>query len=91
MKIKLTDKYNNQLCLIQVICFLILIALSLGGCSSKPNHEDKQVNIMQHVELAQLQKHGFCEGSKLFSYIETKYYYQFTCSDGRNFMLPKER
>jgi len=77
----------------KLISIFAIAALALGGCKSteKPTHEQKQVKIMEHVELAQLQKHGFCEGSKLFSYLETKFYYQFTCMDGRNFMLPKEK
>lgn len=74
---------------------VIVLGLILGGCSSTREvvntHEEKQEKIMEQVELAQIKKHGFCEGSKLFSYIETKYYYQFMCNDGRNFMIPKTK
>ena len=73
------------------------LALTITACSSSPEkltqsqrYDMKTINIMQQVELSTMQKHGFCEGDKLQSYIETKYYFQFTCSDGRNFMLRKE-
>ena len=69
-----------------------LIALStivlLSACST--TYEDKQLKVMQQTELAQMQKHGFCEGDRLKSYIETRLYYMWTCNDGRNFMLPKD-
>ena len=76
---------------------IISLAIATSACSSKAKltptqkYDTKTVNIMQQVELSNMQKHGFCEGDKLQSYIETKYYYQFTCSDGRNFMLRKDR
>jgi len=74
----------------------ISIALSITACSSSQltraqKYDVKAINIMQQVELSNMQKHGFCEGDRLQSYIETKFYYQFTCSDGRNFMLRKDR
>ena len=69
-----------------------LIAISavllLSACQS--TFEEKQERILNQVELAQTQKHGFCEGDKLQSYIETTRFYMWTCADGRNFMLPKE-
>ncbi len=75
----------------KTINLVVAMSLVLGGCSSAPSYEERQVKVMEQVELAGMQKHGFCEASKLFSYIETRFYYQWTCSDGRNFMLPKER
>ena len=70
---------------------LILIAsiLTLTACGS--THQERQMKVMQQVEMAQTQKHGFCEGDRLRSYLETQMYYMWTCDDGRNFMLPKER
>jgi len=72
------------------------IALSITACSTTEltpaqKYDVKTIKIMQQVELSNMQKHGFCEGDRLQSYIETKFYYQFTCSDGRNFMLRKDR
>jgi hypothetical protein len=67
---------------------LITSMLTLTACGITP--QERQTKVMEQVELAQTQKHGFCEGSKLFSYMETDTYYMWTCSDGRNFMLPKD-
>lgn len=80
----------------------LLIAASvvaISACSSvhevskeeqASNFERKSISIMNQVELSSMQKHGFCEGDALKSYIETKFYYQFTCVDKRSFMLRKE-
>jgi hypothetical protein len=67
---------------------IVLAVLLLSACQT--TFEEKHELILDQVELAQTQKHGFCEGDKLQSYIETNRFYMWTCADGRNFMLPKE-
>ena len=66
----------------------LTLTILLTGCAS--THEDKAEQVMNQVEISGMQTHGFCQGKKLHSYIETKHYYQFTCSDGGYYMLPKE-
>lgn len=75
----------------KLIIACLVVAVSACSVSREESYKRKSISVMQQVELAGMQKHGFCEGDKLKSYIETKYYFQFTCFDGRNFMMPKER
>lgn len=70
------------------------LVLLTPACSSTltqtEKHEVKSTAVMNQVEIAGLQKHGFCEGDKLKSYIESKFYYQWTCKGGASMMLFKE-
>lgn len=66
--------------------FMLALTLLVTACATSPQKlTDKQ------VEVSSLQSHAFCKGDELRSYVETSSYYQFTCSDGRYFILPKER
>lgn len=69
---------------------LTIVALILLIPACKTTFKDKRALVLDQVELAQTQNHGFCNGDKLQSYIETARYYMWTCADGRNFMLPKQ-
>jgi hypothetical protein len=68
---------------------VIMIGLCLGvsGCST--NQASKVEHVVDKVELAGIQTHGFCQGSKLFSWTETPRYYLFTCESGAYFMINK--
>ena len=72
----------------------VLLLTSITACSTtltqNQKHEIKSTAVMNQVEIAGLQKHGFCDGVKLKSYIESKYYYQWTCEGGASMMLFKE-
>lgn len=58
------------------------------GCAS--NHESQVKEIAQQVEKAAMNKTAFCGHHELLSYIETDYYYNWTCSNGFSGMLPKK-
>ena len=74
--------------MIKLITVVIMVGV-LSGCAGKTQYEIKEQGVLDQVQLANIQKHGFCEGQGLQSYLETRTSYIWTCKDGRNFMLPK--
>lgn len=80
---------------------IILLATVLTGCNSTPKmtvkekkeaiHADRLDTLVKTVELQGINRTAFCEGSSVKTYIETGMYYNFTCMDGRSFMIPKNR
>lgn len=66
---------------------IAFIGILLSGCST--NQANKVEHVVDKVELAGIQTHGFCQGSKLFSWTETPRYYLLTCESGAYFMINK--
>ena len=77
---------------------LTLVAcLALSACSSSPKFDDDKHDFKQRLtqaqmEIGRLQTIGFCgDDPRLKSYMETDYFWSFTCYDGRSFLLYKEQ